>query len=362
MRLFRVGEDGQFVEFREEAFAQQHLEQTLESWIEENPDALLQGDGLLIIGRQVITNLGSFIDLLALDGQGRTVVIELKRDRTPRETLAQALEYASYIADLDFADLEAIWHTYQEDEQASLLQAHAAVFDSEQEGVSFNKSQRMVLVGQDIRSEIRQTASYLNRHGLWVTCVEFGYFQTVAGERLLSTDVVLDGEPTVVRAVSAPQKVRVDRASFLRECDVNGQQVFTRLLAVAEAERWPIRWGAKGFSVNVEVDGRHVPVCFGFPPVSVYKQAVYSAFADIRRRRLPEQADWTEASRQQLLATGLFTPAKGEVKLIIDHPIDPLKVEELIAILRSLAGEIAARIRQNEMAVASTESPPLPAD
>lgn len=51
---------------------------------------------MCFIGRQVNTNLGTTIDLLALDGTGDVVVVELKRDRTPRDTLAQALEYASF--------------------------------------------------------------------------------------------------------------------------------------------------------------------------------------------------------------------------------------------------------------------------
>jgi len=36
----------------------------------------------------VTTNLNTFIDLLGIDEIGNTVVIELKRDKTPRETLA----------------------------------------------------------------------------------------------------------------------------------------------------------------------------------------------------------------------------------------------------------------------------------
>ncbi len=49
-------------------------------------------DALLIVGRQVITRYGKRIDLLALDVEGSIHVIELKKDRTPREIVAQVLD------------------------------------------------------------------------------------------------------------------------------------------------------------------------------------------------------------------------------------------------------------------------------
>ena len=61
----------------------------LESWIVSNPSIIEQD--LTIIGRQVKTNSGP-LDLLALDHAGNSVIIELKRDKLPREVLAQAID------------------------------------------------------------------------------------------------------------------------------------------------------------------------------------------------------------------------------------------------------------------------------
>jgi len=44
---------------------------------------------LLIVGRQVVTKFGKKVDLLALDAEGRVDVIELKRDKTPRDVVAR---------------------------------------------------------------------------------------------------------------------------------------------------------------------------------------------------------------------------------------------------------------------------------
>lgn len=78
-------------------------EKRLEDWIESNPDVL--GERLLIVGRQVQTRYGGIIDLLALDDEGRCVVIELKRGRTPRDIVAQALDYVSWVAELSDAEI-----------------------------------------------------------------------------------------------------------------------------------------------------------------------------------------------------------------------------------------------------------------
>ena len=154
----------------------------LEKWLESNPDGILEDGGILIIGRQVSTDLGGFIDLLGLDRQGNVVVIELKRDRTPRDTIAQSLEYASSIERLDTSDLEVIFHSYLNDESLSLAEYHREYFElGAAEAVAFNKDQRIVLIGQRIIPEIRQTALFLCSKGVRVTCVEFTFFQTDGG-------------------------------------------------------------------------------------------------------------------------------------------------------------------------------------
>jgi len=67
----------------------------LEPWLASNPEII--GSDIMIIGRQVKTKSGP-IDLLGVDRSGNTVIIEIKRDRLPRECLAQAIDYASAIA------------------------------------------------------------------------------------------------------------------------------------------------------------------------------------------------------------------------------------------------------------------------
>ena len=84
-------------------------EERIETWICNNVSVLVPDDsGLLVIGRQVETIFGGRIDLLCISGDGDLVVVELKRDKTPREITAQALDYASWVQDLTSQQVEEI--------------------------------------------------------------------------------------------------------------------------------------------------------------------------------------------------------------------------------------------------------------
>ena len=74
------------------------LESQLEVMIEADPTIL--GTSLLLIGRQVPTGYGKYIDLLAVDDEGALHILELKRDRIPREVVAQVLDYGSWVQTL----------------------------------------------------------------------------------------------------------------------------------------------------------------------------------------------------------------------------------------------------------------------
>lgn len=278
MRIFAIAEDGKFKEFSQTPFHADHEEATLENWLEANPDGILEDGNLLIIGRQVITNLGSIIDLLGVDRQGDVVVLELKRDKTPRDTLAQALEYASFAENLDTEILEEILQKYVNEESVNLSDYHREYFElSPEEAVAFNKDQRLLIVGQRISDEIRQTSAFLRKKGIRVTCLEFTFFQTNDGSKLLSHDLVVGREPVRAKQVPSGSLPKISKETFIQSLDDYGQPVFEKVLDYAEKNFLPIHWGSKGFSLNVDVNGVHVALCFGYPPNSVYKQSISTA-------------------------------------------------------------------------------------
>jgi RecB family endonuclease NucS len=57
------------------------LEERIEDWVSE--DISILSNDLLVIGRQLPTDFGGFLDLLCLNSNGDTVIVELKRHKTP---------------------------------------------------------------------------------------------------------------------------------------------------------------------------------------------------------------------------------------------------------------------------------------
>ena len=85
------------------------LEKHLEDWIEA--DSSLLQSGLVIVAQQMHVETG-YIDLLAIDTQGRWIVIEIKRGQLDRQTIAQVMDYASCITKIPTDELIAKTNSY----------------------------------------------------------------------------------------------------------------------------------------------------------------------------------------------------------------------------------------------------------
>ena len=325
MRVFSVGPDGEFTEYEQVPFEADHEESVLEDWLEVNHHGILEEGRILIIGRQVPTDLGGSIDLLGLDRQGNVVVVELKRGRMPRDVVAQALAYAAYAERLDADTLEGVLREYHRDESLDLAEHHREYFGVDQAAaVAFNKDQRIVIFGQSVTPEIRQTALFLNSKGIQVTCVEFTFFRDADGGRLLSQEIVVGKEHE-----KPPRKPVVSKAVFLESCDDHGRTVFSKILDLADRKSMGIRWGVSGFSMGVDVDGTRVVICY------VYPGAFYTALHDRagiqKKTAAPEEA--VEKLRKAAEQTGLFQSAgTGQgLKCLVDRPFTDDETNALVA-------------------------------
>jgi len=334
MRVFSVGPDGRFAEYEQLPFEADHVESELEEWLEANPDGILDDSPLLIVGRQVPTDLGKSIDLLGVDREGNVVVVELKRDRTPRDVVAQALEYAAFAARLDVDELEGILGEYRPDGTSDLADQHREYFD-QAEAVAFNKDQRIVVVGQQVTPEIRQTASFLNSKGIQVTCVEFTFFRDAGGRRLLSQEIVVGREHEKPRGTTKRQSVFSSEGEFMDACDEHGAAVFARIFDWARGKSLKINLGTAGCSVNVVVDEKPVPVCQAYSLISKkYGQSLCTALGSdhwgIRTMKPP--AEVVDQLRKSAEQTGLFARAGGfiDLKCPIDRAFEETEVDALV--------------------------------
>lgn len=162
----------------------------LEPWLASNPEII--GTGIMIIGRQVMTRSGP-IDLLAIDKSGNTVIIEIKRAELPRESLAQAIDYASNVAEWTAEKLSEVCFGYK---QMTLQDAFNEAFpDIDLEPVNLNSTQRIILVGFSIEASLERMIEWLSdSYAVNANAVVLSYIKTKGGEELLTKTSIISEE------------------------------------------------------------------------------------------------------------------------------------------------------------------------
>jgi hypothetical protein len=190
VRIWEIAPNG---DPRDLVHSKVNLESRLEEWLAR--DISMVGTDLLIIGKQVQTDFGGIIDILCIDSAGDLVIVELKRDKTPREITAQVLDYASWVADLDNQRITDIANTYL-GVRGPLESAFSKQFGVDLPDV-LNESHKMLVVAASIDTGSERIIRYLStHHGVNINAVTFQFFRS-SGESDFLARVFLS-EPTDV--------------------------------------------------------------------------------------------------------------------------------------------------------------------
>lgn len=171
------------------------LECYMESWLENNPDALVQDEFILWIGKQVSAateHSTIYPDLLGLDAEGNLVIVELKRGQAPREVVAQLLEYAAWATELDDEQIAAVardyFQTRDELQGKTLKKVFTETFEVD-EVPPLNRRLRLFVVARDIPPAISGVCRFLrSKHGMDINCVTISVFQTESEERIVGIE------------------------------------------------------------------------------------------------------------------------------------------------------------------------------
>ncbi len=185
----------------------------IQEWIADHPDFL--GEDLLIISKEFsrfdVTK--ERLDLLAVDKEGRLVIIELKRDDSGTDAHWQAIKYASYFHAAKEEDIIGIFAKYRKDgspeDAASELERHLGADDLS----GLNNAQRIILVSHRFAPEVTSAALWLNeqaRGRVLITCVTLTPYQDP------DTESVYIHASTVI-PVPVEEDLKVKIAETLRE-------------------------------------------------------------------------------------------------------------------------------------------------
>jgi hypothetical protein len=170
------------------------LEEKIEGWVAA--DLTLIGVDGFIIGRQVATDHGKYIDILAMDEDGNLIIIELKRDRSPRDIVAQVLDYASWVCHLTTNDVHAMTQSLGKE----LSQLYREKFGSSLPQ-TLNTAHQMFIVASEVDAATERIIEYLSQeHDVGINAAFFNVFEA-EGQDWLTTDNLLDQEEVKDRAV-----------------------------------------------------------------------------------------------------------------------------------------------------------------
>ncbi|MBU9711573.1 hypothetical protein [Evansella tamaricis] len=176
--------------------AKLNSEERLERWIEV--DSSILGLDILVIGKQVSTTYGGRIDLLAMDMDGNLIILELKKDKTPRDVVSQALDYASWVRDLTYNDIEKIATKYL---NCPIRERFSNRFQSAfPEEV--NNHHSIIIVASELDASSERIVQYLSsEYKININCIFFEFFQDRDNE-YLGRSWLMDPEEVTERSLT----------------------------------------------------------------------------------------------------------------------------------------------------------------
>ncbi len=198
-------------------------EASLEELFVKSPN-LLQEE-LYLIGRQVPTD-GGPLDLLGVDEDGRLVVFELKRGTLTRDAVAQAVDYASDLAESDTERITRLVQDYSGrlgiEKIADFEDWYAESFPNSSGILSETPS--IVLVGLGADDRARRMVNFLADSGVDIQLLTFQGFE-IGGKLLLARQV---------ESVSPARPARQTPASPTKEANLQVLHDTAKSLGVLE--------------------------------------------------------------------------------------------------------------------------------
>lgn len=183
----------------------------LQEWIANEPSSL--GEDLLIIQKEFdgFADTKERLDLLAIDKQGRLVIIENKLDDSGRDVTWQAIKYASYCSSLSKAEIIQIYQKYLSGKDVNAEESISEFMDStpiEEIELNPDNSQRIFFVAANFRKEVTSSVLWLSNFGLNIKCFKVTPYQ-YNGRVLIDFDQIIpikDTEDYTIRMATKKQE------------------------------------------------------------------------------------------------------------------------------------------------------------
>ena len=148
-------------------------ERALEDMIVATPQIL--SDQWMLVGRQETTDGGGRADLIAIAPDASLVLIELKRDKTPRDVIAQTLDYASWLSGIGAEDVAAMYERFRPG--CSLGKDFKSKFGDDLDEDAINENHQLVVVSTAVDSRTERIVRYLAGRDVPINLLSFDVFE-----------------------------------------------------------------------------------------------------------------------------------------------------------------------------------------
>lgn len=158
------------------------LEKDLENLLAENlSDLYSANEQLMPIFQE--RKMQEEPDLCALDKDGNLIIFELKRGIVDGNATIQVMRYCQMYGQKNYNDLCSLYRIYQKCRTADLRQAHAEAFGLEQplDYESFNKHQKLIVVGSSANYVLMDAVSYWKKQGIDIDYIPYRFYR-IGGE------------------------------------------------------------------------------------------------------------------------------------------------------------------------------------
>ncbi len=236
--------------------AQMPSEWELEDTLVSNPEMLELG--LQLVGRQTPA-AGGWLDLLAVDGDGRLVVYELKRGNLTRDAVTQVLDYASALDAMTGPEVAKHISDRSGDAGIQRIEDFEQWYGETHGGDDLSRllPPRMVLIGLGVDEAAERMARFVSAGQVDLSVITFHGFRR-DGETLLARQMEVSPGSVGRTDRSAPTPTRAERRRALRNYlkEHGYEDLFDRVCSDIR-ERLPqlaqIREGTGSYGISIRL-------------------------------------------------------------------------------------------------------------
>lgn len=139
-----------------------------------------------------------------------------------------------------------------------------------------------------------------------------------------------------VSPIEPPEDIKLNEESFMKTLNPDGQEFFNEILKLSETHGFPIHWGTAGFSLNIDLEGNHVPLCYGYGKKVWFGQSFYTAFSDTLRK-VENGREIVLTYRERLRRLGIFADTEKDLNFKFKKKLSANQIFDIVKIPVELA-------------------------